>query len=131
MSTLSEIENGGFVHRHETGNKSASNQPPPPLMKKLRLLALAATLALTAASSLHAQTILNGSFENPALAPGGQANGSGDNWTTTGGGFVETNGGPFGTTPFGNQWEALNPAATDAQTLTGTFTLGSTYTLSL
>lgn len=99
-------------------------------MKKLRLCLLAA-VSLAAISSLHAQTILNGSFEDPALGDGNAAAGSGANWTTAGNAFLLTNGVGNGTTTFGDQWEYLHGGATDAQTLTGTFTLGSTYTLSL
>ncbi len=98
----------------------------------LRSLTLALALwPLAAVSSLHAQMVLNGSFENPALPNGDGAPGSGDNWTATGNAFLFTNGRNLGTTTFGNQWEILLKNDTDAQTLTGTFTLGSIYTLSL
>ena len=100
-------------------------------MKRLRLtLFTAAALSLMATASLHAQMLLNGSFENPAQT-GSITSGNGDNWTTTGDTFVITNGANLGTTPFGTQYSFLNPAATSAQIVSSPFTLGATYTLSL
>ncbi len=96
----------------------------------LRLLILAVVLSVVA-SSLRAQSVLNGSFEAPALSNGDYESGSGDNWTPSGDAFVFTNGFGNGTTPYGNQYEFFNPGVSDAQTISRAFTLNATYTLSL
>jgi hypothetical protein len=101
--------------------------------KTYRLLALAgaALLGLSATSSLHAYSVLNGSFEDPALSDGSYDYGSGDNWTVAGYAYVITNGAYFGTTPYGNQWEYLDVGSTDTQIISSAFTLNATYTLSV
>ena len=101
-------------------------------MKRPILTLLAAALAI-AAPRLHAQMLLNGSFENPAIGDNGTGyiNGSGDNWNPTGTVYVFSNARNEGSTSYGSQWLSLAPAATDTQTLTGTLTLGRTYTLSV
>ena len=101
-------------------------------MKTRLILALlaAASLSLPAAR-LHAQMLLNGSFENPAIT-GTSAAGSGANWTAGGGNTsVLTNGNGTGTTPYGTQYVYLFTGSTDAQTVSSGFTLNQTYTLSL
>ena len=98
--------------------------------RTLRRLALAGIVTL--AGHAHAQTLLNGSFELPALTAGAEGTGSGDNWTLTGSAFIETNGHGLGTTPYGNQWNYLNGNnSADSQTISGGFTPNTSYTLSV
>lgn len=103
-------------------------------MNRFLLYGILAVAFCIGASGLRAQILLNGSFEDPALPAGGNARGSGSNWTapTNGGVYVETNGFGLGITPYGNQYVYLDRTFSDAQTVAGpSFTLGRTYTLSL
>ena len=78
----------------------------------------------------HAQTLLNGSFENPTVPL--QASGGGTNWSPSGSVFITNNAETLGRTIYGSQWLQLNSFnAADAQTVSSGFSIGSTYTLSL
>ena len=95
-------------------------------------LLLAACLAAAGASRARAQTLLNGSFELPALTDGDDARGAGNNWVSTGTNFIETNGEPFfGDTPYGNQYLDNSSGATASQTIATGFAMDARYHLSL
>ena len=104
-------------------------QPVPRLSLTLVLL-VAAGLGLGITPHSHAQTLLNGSFELPALGPGNEAYGAGVDWTAILA-YTDTNGEDIGTTPYGTQWVDLWPTATVSQTISSGFTLNQVYTLSM
>ncbi len=99
-------------------------------MKKplIRFAILAAVLAVAGSASAD-PVVLNGSFENPDISGGSIATG-GTSWTpSTSGVFIFDNASGFGQTSYGSQYLALNPAKSDAQTISG-FQLGTVYTFS-
>ena len=94
-------------------------------------LGIALGFSLAATKVAAAPVLLNGSFEDPALAGTNFASGSGANWTATAGAFVLTNNFGFGTTPYGSQWEEFANNTTDTQTISSGFTPNTRYVLSL
>ena len=101
-------------------------------MKTSASLALFCLLSLAlfaAATTGHAQTVLNPSFEDPATDS--LVDGGGDNWTATGSTVIVSNNFGRGTpTPYGTQFLYLRPGTSDAQTISG-FTPGQAYELTL
>ena len=95
-----------------------------------RALTLAAALGfatLAAATSLHAQTLLNGSFEDPEVDT--QTRGAGKYWTSQGDGTVVVINNSYnrGTpTYYGTQLLILDMSTSASQTISG-FTPGQTY----
>lgn len=95
---------------------------------------------LTAITHGEAQTLINGSFENPATT--NSYAGAGDGWTTTGNASVNNSSSyNTGRTPYGDQYLRLlgfvNPTsgmvipATASQTIGSGFIIGNTYRLTL
>ncbi|MDQ6859915.1 MAG: DUF642 domain-containing protein [Verrucomicrobiota bacterium] len=92
------------------------------------LLIVAQAIALATANAQQ-PAIVNGSFEDPPLGSAQFGAGAGTGWTTVGSAFRINNNAGFGTTPFGTQFVAINPAASISQTVAG-FIAGQTYLLS-
>ena len=98
----------------------------------IRLFIAAATLAF-AGSASAVPTLLDGSFEMPAISSGTQL-GGGVSWTptydSTGKGvYVASSANSFlGQTAFGTQFLTLNQGTADSQALTG-FSIGTSYTV--
>lgn len=102
------------------------------------LFSLLATGVFTAFVSGQAQTLINGSFENPATTP--TYAGAGDGWTTTGSASVTSTTGSTRKTPYGTQYLELigfvSPntgaaPATASQVIGSGFVIGNTYRLTL
>jgi hypothetical protein len=109
-------------------------------MRRLFLLSVAfCSLAFAAAAFPlrvdAAPALLNGSFEDPALAtPNSISSGNGGTfWTANNSNvnLISNNFGNLGTTPYGNQYIGFSaPAASDQQTVSG-FLAGQSYVLTL
>ena len=93
-------------------------------------LAVLALGHLTAAGASTAPVLLDGGFEDPALAANSFVAGGGTSWTPVGSVFVISNDyESFGNTPYGTQYLDLNDANTsDSQSVSG-FVAGQTYFL--
>ena len=101
----------------------------------LLIVCPAIVLGLLAQVSVsHADpSLLNGSFEDPVLAPNSIQTGGGTSWTPNNSSvfIISNNFSNFGTTPFGNQYLGFDkPNAQDEQTVSG-FVAGQDYLLDL
>jgi MYXO-CTERM domain-containing protein len=91
-------------------------------------LAAIAAVVLFISPRLHAQVLLDGSFETSVIPPSSEVAGAGPDWTSSGAFLVRNDFGNLGNTPYGSQYLGLNPGSFVTQTITG-FVAGETYVL--